>query len=260
MPAQPLRPLCLTRYSAVSANSSVVAQSMRAFGMSGCSAKPTDARQLRFRARRARWNVCAATRCADAFGDLQRLFLRDAHEQDQEFLAAPTQQFVLGAVHALQQLGNLYKYTIAGGVAVAVVDLLEVVQIEQQERRPHAVARAAREQPRDVLEHETAVAQSGQRIGFAGLFQRQIGLPQAFVAAAERLRAFVDQALQPLLAQPVITRVCSHSRRDDRSSAAASIQPPAPSAISYQRGCISNGSAPSPPMPPSGCITCTWKR
>ena len=87
----------------------------------------------------------------------------------------------------------MYKYTVAGGMPVIVIDALEVVQIQQQEGERRAVADTVDEQLLDVVQQEAAIVQAGQRISRVFLRQGLIGQAQAFVGAAERMRAFIDE-------------------------------------------------------------------
>lgn len=78
-----------------------------------------------------------------AFGDVAGMLLgiRPA-DQHGEFVAAEARHAILGAHAMAQPLGHVLQDEVAGIVAMGIVDRLEVIQVDQQQR--HAVAVAAR--------------------------------------------------------------------------------------------------------------------
>ena len=71
---------------------------------------------------------------SDVFRDL--LLALDRIEQQQEFVAADPRQHVGFAQVEPEPLGDLDQQRIADGVAVIVVDVLEIVDVEKGEREP----------------------------------------------------------------------------------------------------------------------------
>ena len=69
---------------------------------------------------------------SDIFRDL--LLALDRIEQQQEFVAADPRQHVGFAQIEPEPLGDLDQQRIAGGVAVIVVDVLEIVDVEKGQR------------------------------------------------------------------------------------------------------------------------------
>ncbi len=61
-------------------------------------------------------------------------FAYDRIEQQQEFVAADPRQHIGGAQFRLQPLGELDQQGIAGGMAVIIVDVLEIVDVEEHQR------------------------------------------------------------------------------------------------------------------------------
>ena len=67
----------------------------------------------------------------------------DRREQQQEFVAADPRQHVGFAQIQPDPLGDLDQQRVADGVAVIVVDVLEIVDVEKRQREPAVALRAA---------------------------------------------------------------------------------------------------------------------
>src|SRR5690625_4790936 len=142
--------------------------------------------------------------------------LRGRHrpEHQQEFFAPPAHHVVSRAHQPLQAHCRFRQHTVAGGVAVDIVDLLEMVQVEQREHdhvrgRGRELAVVVVEIDRDLLHQVAAVVQAGQRVGQAGQFQLAVGFGQ--------LRgALVHQPLQLGLAQAVAVALVAEARVDQQ--------------------------------------------
>ena len=145
---------------------------------------------------------------------------------DEELLATPAHQVVVVAEAVVQALRHLHQHRIAGGVAVFVVDLLEVVDVDHEEqqislRRVAAFGvggvvalQALRHVGLDVGGEVAPVAQAGERVGEAGFLQclrlftqcdrdilqfpraRGDVLLQLVLAPAQPARALMDQRVQ----------------------------------------------------------------
>ena len=75
-----------------------------------------------------------------ARGDLRhRLLGLDVGEQQQELVAADPGHHVLAARHRLQALADLLEHEVADRVAVGVVDRLEAVEVDEQQRQAAGV-------------------------------------------------------------------------------------------------------------------------
>ena len=116
----------------------------------------------------------------------------------QEFLATPADDVVRRAKQPAQNIRHLHEHGVSGGVAVGVVDLLEMIDVEQDEEQIGASrsALAARMEPDDGggvrvdgLLDEAPIAQSGQRIGKAGILDARIRV-------AQLRRALFDQRFE----------------------------------------------------------------
>ena len=84
--------------------------------------------------------------------------------QDRELVAAEPRDRVDLAHAAAQPLRHLTQQLVAGRVAERVVDLLEAVEIDQQQREALAVAALARERVLDAVAQQHAVGETGERI------------------------------------------------------------------------------------------------
>ncbi len=73
-------------------------------------------------------------------------------------------EHVVGADQALQRCGELAQHLVGGLVADRVVDELEVVDVEEQDRELGALALGAGEHLLDVLVEQAAVRQSGEPV------------------------------------------------------------------------------------------------
>ena len=125
----------------------------------------------------------------DAPGHFIHAPVRHGGQEGEEFLAAPTHDHV-GLAQDLGQAGrDRGQHRVAGGVAVGVVDVLEVVDVEQ-EQRPNSVRviagrdRRRRRQRAHVLEEVAAVVQAGERIAHALLLEFAVLFVQLRVGMA----------------------------------------------------------------------------
>ena len=100
----------------------------------------------------------------------QRLGLVEAGvgQQDGELVAAEPGQHVARPQRGAQPRADLAEQVVAGVVAEAVVDLLEPVEVEQQQRGRAPGGRRGRATRSAALEQGAAVGQPGQLVG-AGL-------------------------------------------------------------------------------------------
>src|SRR5690606_4238543 len=97
-----------------------------------------------------------------------------------EFLAAVAAEQVALLQRGAQRARHLAQAGIAAGVAVAVVDRLEVVQVDEQHRDRLARARTLGEGPRQPVVYRAPVEAAGQRVEFgrAAQLDRGHGLVQ----------------------------------------------------------------------------------
>lgn len=101
-----------------------------------------------------------------AAGDLAgRLLVAHAPAQDGELVTAEARHDIAVPDRLAQPLGHLEQELVAGLVAERVVDLLEVVEVQEEQRRPLAAARPGRAQVgAEELEQASPVQQAGQRV------------------------------------------------------------------------------------------------
>ena len=145
---------------------------------------------------------------AHAFGQPGRMRARRAAGYHQELLTAPAHEVIAVAKHLGQTGTNLAQHRVAARMAVQVVDLFEVVDIDQEEhqirirRQPfaalqRAVVAAQRERHvgLDPLVEKAPVVQPGQGVGQAHFLQR--GGPRADVPGEHQVaRASPEQPIR----------------------------------------------------------------
>ncbi len=130
------------------------------------------------------------------------------HDHD-EFVAAEARQQVVVAGHVGDPRGDLFEQLVAGLVAVHVVDLLEVVDVEEQRRQHFLVARGFLELAREIRLQQVAVGQVGQRIVGRDLLQPR--LDRLALGDFEHQAAL---ARTQVVEQPVRRQPRDHEHRD----------------------------------------------
>src|SRR4051794_20618174 len=86
----------------------------------------------------------------------------DVLAQDGELVAAQARHGVPRAQDALQPAGDGAQQLVARGVAEGVVDGLEAIEVEEEDRDAARVAAEARHRLPEAVEEELAVRQPGQ--------------------------------------------------------------------------------------------------
>jgi hypothetical protein len=117
-----------------------------------------------------------------------------AGKDQQEFLAAEAPEHVQSAQGRCDDRGQLPEHRVARGVAVAVVDRLEVIDVDQAHRHRRAQARGARMLARQRFEQEAPVVDAGQLVAHRDLGDLVEGLPEAAMAVREAHAQPVDVA------------------------------------------------------------------
>ena len=101
----------------------------------------------------------------DVLRDRLRVARRlDLRQHDREFVAAEARHRVGLADALLQTLGGLAQHVVAGLVAERVVDALEVIEIDDEQRELARLAVGLREAARELVHEVLAVRQRGQRV------------------------------------------------------------------------------------------------
>jgi hypothetical protein len=95
-------------------------------------------------------------------GDVTRLGLGGAGKQDGELVAAEPADGVQRAQQRAQRDRDPAQDLVAGGVALAVVDLLEAVEVEDQQRQRPAVAGGVRQLGLGALGEAAPVQRAGE--------------------------------------------------------------------------------------------------
>ena len=113
----------------------------------------------------------ACVRLAQALGELERAPGAGVGQDDGELVAAHPVGEVRAAARGPDRVGQRLQALVAGLVAVRVVDGLEVVDVEEQERQRHAGARERPAARARGLVEGAMVAQPGERVGDGHLGQ-----------------------------------------------------------------------------------------
>ena len=98
----------------------------------------------------------------DALRDEEGTLARRLLEEERELVTAEAAGGVLGAQHRLQPLRDQAQQLVAGRVAERVVDGLELVEVDEQDRDP--LLGAPDERVAEAVDEEDAVGQPGERI------------------------------------------------------------------------------------------------
>ena len=106
---------------------------------------------------------------------------REPLHQHDEFVAAHPRQQIGIAQPVLQPRGDQLQQFIAGAVAEAVVDVLEMVEVEEQECALFAGAASALDGVLEARDQKQPVRQSGQEIVLHEIFQLGFLLPEETV-------------------------------------------------------------------------------
>jgi len=103
-------------------------------------------------------------RFAESLADVERAVLVGAGQDDQELLAAPAADRVLGPERPVEDLRGVDEHGVTNAVTEPVVDRLEVVEVDDEKREGQIVAARGAERIVQVLLDRAAVAQAGERI------------------------------------------------------------------------------------------------
>ena len=101
----------------------------------------------------------------DALGDAVCLRGAGVRQQAAELLAADPEQEIGRSDAGVDQTDDAGEHVVAACMAEAVVERLEVVEVEEQERQRRALVAVARHQPLAARHEGAAVERAGQRIG-----------------------------------------------------------------------------------------------
>ena len=106
----------------------------------------------------------------DAARDHRPFAQRRGRQHDAELVAAGARQHVAGPQPGLRHQGEMLQAGVAGGMAMGVVDRLEAVEVDHQQRERLAAALRARAFLGQALQQMPPVADAGEIVE-----QRQIG-------------------------------------------------------------------------------------
>ena len=120
-----------------------------------------------------------AERFADALGELEGLRGRRLGQEHDKLVSAVTRRQIRGAARRAERLGDGEQRGVAGVVPGVVVDLLQVVDVDHQQREGRLVTNRAQELLGEARVDVAAVVEVRERIG-----DRRLG--ERVVAPAER--------------------------------------------------------------------------
>jgi hypothetical protein len=109
-------------------------------------------------------SVDAPRRSFERGGFGRRIGVAHIPQQHDEFVAADARDHVGGAHVADKHSGDRLEHGVAGGVAMAIVDRLEVVEIEKNKRRARAVTLDVSERALEFSLEAATVERLGERI------------------------------------------------------------------------------------------------
>ena len=148
-------------------------------------------------------------RRADPLGDLQRGGGLGVGQQDGELFPALAAGEVLVAQHGAQRRADAGQDLVAHRVPVLVVDLLEVVEVDHEQRERRLGRGGLRERPLQRVGDRALVGQPGQAVGGgADLGQGQV--PQV----GQHRRGLADRLADPLLLR---LRIAGRAAEQDRA-------------------------------------------
>ena len=133
----------------------------------------------------------------DPLGGVERRIGVEMVEQQREGAAAVARGDVAGADQALQQAGDVAQRGVAGDAAMAVVDRLQIVDVDRDQRGGRAVAGGLAQHALELGAELARIEQGGERVAagiLLGLAQLGAGVGQS---GAEQ-RILVGQPLQRL--------------------------------------------------------------
>ena len=102
---------------------------------------------------------------ADALRHAMRLLGGGVRQQAAELLAADAEQEIGRPDAGVDQVDEARQHIVAAGMAEAVVERLEVVEVEEQQAERRALVGVALQQPRAARHEGAPVERAGQRIG-----------------------------------------------------------------------------------------------
>ena len=116
----------------------------------------------------------AADGAHDALGERFRLLVGDVGSEDRELVAAQPREQLVAAHLGRHFAGHPDQQGVAGAVAEGVVDVLELVEVEEQQRHASAPPLSAGQHAGQLLLEAVPVVQPGERIAL-GQIQDLIG-------------------------------------------------------------------------------------
>ncbi len=158
---------------------------------------------------------------AQALGDVAAFEARRVAEHQQELLAAPAREQVVALDGRTHELGQAADHLVAGGVAVRVVDALEVIDVDEDQRHREGLAVAQAHDAHQLVGQPLAIERARERIGARDLGEAARFQAQRFVQALQRVLAGGGQAQLVALEQAVEHQVAEHRQHPHGDDAQA---------------------------------------
>ena len=133
---------------------------------------------------------------AETFGDDGRPFQIRLGEKCQEFFATVAREYVVLAKQATDRLCDRFQDNVTAGVAVGVVDVLEVVNVDKDKAERLVGALYASDFVRNRLVHVAAVRESRQLVGLGNQVKFLVGFFQVLGAFADFLFQNIPMGIQ----------------------------------------------------------------
>ena len=152
--------------------------------------------------------------------------------QNGEFVAAPTRDQVAVARDRLQAAGDRGQQLVAAGVTEAVVDLLEVVEVDEQHVGGFAAVDARPQRCGELLFETPAVGQIGDRIDARQAVDRAGGIAALGDVLHDDDRALDAHPMDGDFDRPI---VAGFERRDDVDAAVLGLRQGLPDPLDLAR-------------------------
>ena len=164
----------------------------------------------------------SAKRVAEALGERERAREVAGGEDDRELLAADAADDVRRADGGAQHVRHLEQQLVADAVAVHVVDLLEVVEVEHHERDGVVLRRRAHELLAHAVVKRAVVVEAGERVGRGLVLEaradvRVVECERGRVAEAGREDELLVRELRVLADAVDVERPLELAARDERN-------------------------------------------
>ena len=154
------------------------ARAIRSFGVVGVIGVDRDAEARREpQAFAFELEAHRRDRARDALGEHAQHVVGDVRDEDRELVAAQTAEELVAPHLARHLARDPDQHRVARAMAERVVDVLEIVEVEEEQREARAVALRVRDHARELFVEAVAVVEAGQRVALGEIDELLGGLP-----------------------------------------------------------------------------------